>query len=212
MLFRKKREVAALTSNSNSVVEFLGVSGVGKTYLYNSVVSGVDSFPCTLKQCKLDKDYDTLHHKLARSSGKKTKKIKKHLGLDKAMYSSGDYLFLIQEGIFQYYSHQMLLFLENSDQYIEFILKNRKFVFCYAPKNIVVDRILQRFEESGKLLSSHDYKNISQLYDAVDHRISIVNRLFLKLQLYSDHLYVDTSQDLSGNVVKVVDFLSFCRS
>lgn len=208
MLFPKKREVMALANKRGGPIEFLGASGVGKTHLYNYFFSKVNAESFIIKQSPLNADYQRLEHYLNLVSNKSRRKIRKHLGLDSSFLTEDAYLLSVHEGIFQYYTQPLLALLDAGDPFVLKLAKNRKFVFCHAPKEIVVDRIFKRLSDSGKIHPSHKGADFESLSKIVQFKMEVMGQLASRLQLIADIVCIDTSLNDDFNFSDLFDFYS----
>lgn len=204
-------------------IEFIGVPGVGKTYIYNKLLKKQrDWIDKRLFNYRLARDLThPFYEKLARL---KIERISNstHTAIDKLRFLSYFEQILLQDYVIKKQNEQYIvsadegilhnftdvlnaMINEEKSKELDWFLSNRITVFCYGTPELVADRILKRYEETGNLLPQHKSKSRQALVN--DQRIELEKKKNFVKNLENsgvEVIHVDTSVSSSINADKII--------
>lgn len=174
-------------------VELIGVSGVGKSTLYEKLkIRNREWITLNEFKAKLSKSHHQLRSELDKEdiyqilSDYKFKSIEKSkiLATDRFRVAYWNYLNLLDdlliknynvndiilsdEGLLHNFSKEYLVaFNSKMSNNINDFLKNRAIIYCYTDVNLIVNQIKKREEELGHIISYHKNLSLNELKDYV---------------------------------------------
>ena len=119
------------------------------------------------------------------------------------------YIVAADEGILQQYSDALIELLampctEEQTENLMWFLKDRMVVFCFASPELVVGRIMKRFEETGRLNMEHKFKKIQELIadqvSELNHKKAFIEKLE---EMGVEVVHVNTADSSTSNINKI---------
>lgn len=171
-------------------IEFLGVSGVGKSYIYKEISNNqsnfwsIEDFKKNINNCNEQKLLDNLsfYQNLAKTQWKYIDNLD-ILNVEKFRIAHWNYKTLLDdaliflyntnsviisdEGILHNFQHALLKISTESPNLFEDFIKKRAVVYCFSPTDIIVDQILKRKEITGRVIAHHKGKSKEELEEIV---------------------------------------------
>lgn len=212
-------------------IEFIGVSGVGKSTIFNELSKYEDNY-CTLvnfikqnRNIKIDNliDKDSIYENLAKKQWNIIQN-KDVLNSDKFRIAHWNYKTLIEdvkvvkynrnhliisdEAILHNFQEALLEIKEEDPKSFKDFLINRAVVYCYSSVDGIVEQILRRKEETGRIVSHHKGKSIEELYDIVKRDLEEKEEfLEIMFNMGIPILRINTQDSLEFNSNKVKEFI-----
>lgn len=212
-------------------IEFIGVSGVGKSTAFQNFMKQQKIYPSLNEFKKLIHrpntqtilDNKEIYQLLA-------KKRWENIGnqniseTDKFRIAHWNYLTLLDdalvqkynqnygvisdEGILHNFSDEILdLAKENSDL-ISGFLENRAVVYCYSSAEMILNQIRKRENESGRVVAHHKNLTDEELIELIKNELEQKEQLIdLLKQQEVKVLSIDTSIDLDENIQLITQFI-----
>lgn len=216
--------------NKPLYIEFIGMSGVGKTTLYNELLKrenngnwvAVKPLMSHLSNPDIPDDtpqfYEDILNEKYRivsrdNSLKKTirfmnfffKNIKEDIvvnALDK------NYNVVFEDGIFHNFGDAILSLYRKNDENINSIFENRAVVYCHNSPQNIARRILKREQETGNLRPQHTGLSLEELIRAQEKIVESEKEFLAVLSKFEiPILKIDTSENLKQNAQKVDAFI-----
>jgi shikimate kinase len=228
---KTKKEIKLVPLNRPIYVEFVGISGVGKTTLYREVKKqrgkkakwidvreflGSQKYP--LKEELFGKYQEIIDYKI------KYIVNKSFSALDKMKLISFFYKNISEEIIVNYYNKNTTVIFEdgmlhnfsdalnyvynsNKELFLE-LIKDRIVVYCYSTPETIANQIIKRKNE-GALRPQHKVSSFEELVEK--QKQSLKNKEQFINILKENHvpfLMINTSDDIESNAKKVNAFIS----
>lgn len=232
----ERKEITQLyriTPNRELYVEFIGISGVGKTTLYSKwrenmrkglTWIGADDYinlfksKSTVKpannfyQVIIDKKYELYKDKkydlptTLRLMRFFFKKIEEEIFITE---TNLNYTVAMEDGIFHCFEDCLINLNKTHRKEVEKLLKNRICIYCYADPKDIVNHIGKRKQIINRLLPQHRNKNREQLLAFVKNAIQ-EEQVFLALlqSLNVPILKIKTTDNPEENIKRIDEFVT----
>lgn len=212
--------------NKKLIVEFVGPPGVGKSYLYNNLnldsieFITIDSFRKLkdnqmIKDSKIERIYDEIcKYRFETVTNQEISFKDKFRGIywnykvilddQFLLESSRNYKIILEEGLLHnFYDY----FLKNDID--DYFFKNRVIIFCEATPEIMVDRILDRYRKTDRIIAHHKDQPKDKLLGIVQNEIKKYNEFKdILIEKKICILSINTSENIENNINKIVRFLN----
>lgn len=232
-LTRAKIRKVYKTKKNPIYVEFVGIAGVGKTTLYNTVFEEIKkewrnihelqrifkehndskAIESSLRYQKLA-DYKMESLKSREISGLDKMNIVKYfhsvLVADSIMHIyNKDYDIISEEGLIHNFGESIYKLFTTNKEETKNLMKNRAVIYCKTSPEIVADRILERQKKTGVLLPQHKVCSYDELVSLQKKSLALKHQFIDFLSEYGiPVLSIDTSNSMIENVIKTKSFLS----
>ncbi len=226
----KKNKIKFDSSQKPLYIEFLGVSGVGKSTIFNALQKK-EKFWLTVnehnnslgKHQRVKFDKNSAEQRLAEQRWKYLKE-KNYLPTDKLRVAYWNYVILNSDALLQKNNKNSIVLsdegmvlsfsdaimdLENENsKLLDDFLKNRAFVYCTARPDVILKRIESRRKQTGKVVAQHKTNSNQELLEIISQETKERDNLvdFLKRR-NKPLLVIDTSEELDKNLSKVLTFI-----
>lgn len=212
-------------------VELVGVSGVGKSFIYHQLTKYQRNWWTTaefIKQLeKVDADQILEQHAFYQDLAALRLQTIQNLNIlpsSKFRIAHWNYrslqddavifqhnknaLIVSDEGLLHNFSNELTdLMVQKPDQVKPF-LKNRAVIYCHASVDEIVQRIEKRTQETGRTVAHHREKNTKELYEIVEKELHEKEAFIQMLALAGvPILKVSTQHQIKDNVKKITDFI-----
>jgi hypothetical protein len=114
-----------------------------------------------------------------------------------------------EEGLFHNFNDELLSYIQENPKILTHeYFRNRSFVFCFADPIVSARRVLDRKMKTGKLLPFFVDLNINEIA-AIQNERQVKKRQLIKLirSHKLDVLEIDTTSDVAINTNKIIDFI-----
>lgn len=214
-------------------VEFVGVPGVGKTTLYESVFKDVkrkwrdihefqrifiehaDGQAAESLSCYEELAQHKMQSVESRNyTGIDQMKLVKYfhsvLIADSLVYLfNKDYNVMSEEGLIHNFGESILALSKSNEEGFQSLIKKRAVVYCHTSPEIVAKRILEREKKTGRLLPQHKVSSFDELVNLQKKSLELKQQLIDFLSKNDiPILSIDTSNPMTGNVAQVKHFLT----
>jgi|SRR5690554_840522 len=213
-------------------IEFIGVSGVGKSTLYKYVNKGLYKNWLDIRhfeEFNSDKVQDLIgnlplyYNELGKyrinmvlkgeeSHVEKLNAFRTGYNILKRdallhLLNKKD-IVMSDEGILQFYLDGIInLYKENKDDFLT-LLKNRAVIYCYAPSEVVVNRIMDRKNKRGHLWYKHKEMSYQELIEFTQGSQKKIEDMVSILEEFIPVLKVDTTDHFKVSKQKILSFIS----
>lgn len=233
-IHKKKRlkKVVFKKSDRPLLIEFMGVSGVGKSYLFNELnqpyldidhfefINAYNSQTNILEKIKeptiyeilakykidnIQKDIEISNCDKLQVLGRSFRKLKQDAAF--FLYDTNRVL-LSEEGVLQFFTQEIEQCIDDgmSDQ-LNLLYKNRAVIYCHAPAATIVDRVYKRRQETGKLWYKHKQKTKEELCVEIEKQIQDKENLLRKIKKQIPVLTINSAHDVKNNKEKILNFI-----
>lgn len=228
---KKKSSIEFPINQPPIYIELVGVSGVGKSTFYQSLLKEQQDFwtiadfkkslPNVSAQPFIDKA--EFYEELAKAQWKHIQELA-ILDTDKLRMAHWNYktltedalivnynknaIILSDEGILHNFQHSLMKIKVNSSKDFKDFLKNRMVIYCYSDAEKIVAQIIDRQNKTGRVISHHKSKSKEELLEIVENDLREKEEF---LKVLENHpipiLKINTQNDLSENVTKVKELI-----
>ncbi|HUH36275.1 MAG TPA: hypothetical protein VL022_10620 [Moheibacter sp.] len=211
-------------------VELVGVSGVGKSTLYHSLLKEkkfwtIQEFIRFNRKTEANylTDDSSFYQKLAKIQWEyiqnltilETDKLRmahwnyKTINEDILIANSNKNSIVVSdEGILHNFQDSLLKMNEENQEKFQFFLKNRAIIYCYSTPEKIVNQIIDRSEKTGRTVSHHKGKSIEELYDIVKRDLEEKEEfLEIMFNMGIPILRINTQDSLELNSKKINKFI-----
>lgn len=213
-------------------IEFVGVPGVGKSTLHNSIdwdrnkCLTLNHFVDEFKFKKIDFYIDGAEeYQFLAKSNREILSDQRWTDID--YYRSiafclevlkedfvikncnNKFIVVSDEGIFHNFAQSSRRLKEIRPQLFERFISNRKVVFCYTTPDVLAYRIMKRKEETGNIIIRHRGLSQQELLEKVKIELEEC-RVFVEwLKLRGvECLFVNAEEDVDANIKKIESFVA----
>ena len=227
----KKNKIKFDSSQKPLYIELVGVSGVGKSTIYQKAIQNQFNF-WTLNDFKENNpkvnfqavlDGQSFYQDLAKYQWDYIQKMD-ILETDKFRIAHWNYktllddaavhlhnknsIVLSDEGILHNFQFALLNSYKSDPNSLNDFIKNRAVVYCYSSVDGIVEQILRRKEETGRIVSHHKGKSIEELYDIVKRDLEEKEEfLEIMFNMGIPILRINTQDSLELNSKKINKFI-----
>ncbi|MGB4205605.1 MAG: hypothetical protein WBJ84_08300 [Bacteroidales bacterium] len=230
---KKITEIPVTRYQKPLFIEFIGISGVGKTTLFKAMVQqrttddnwlGINEYIKYLNDNlwsgieDIDPAYNKILHKKYEQviSKNNTRHIinlitfffsnmKEEII---AVYNNKEYTLIMEDGLFHNFGNNIKELYLKKEIDLSHLTKNRAFVYCYADPDVISKRILERHQTIKHIRPQHKNKTLTELIKAHETLIKNQNDFVELLQsLDTPFIKIDTSENLEENALKVREFI-----
>lgn len=211
-------------------VEFVGLSGVGKSYLFNKLDKeknkwlGIKNFWQLFSHKENNSLLESIPFYQYLAEEKINRTLKRdwlstdHLAYfryfhvvinkDALVYKlNKNYIIISEEGLLHNFGSCIEKLYKIDQNKFRKILKNRAIVYCFAPSKVIADRIIKRRKTSEKLLSQYKVDSRRELLQNIDRDLEIKQRVICLFKEYIPVLEINTADDVKQNAEKVENFI-----
>lgn len=233
----KKNHSVKQKAEKPVLIEFTGVSGVGKSVVFSSLTdlknewweAGrfirqhqnilndieiselIDSNPFYQELAETKIDSTAAANFVNTDKLRHLRNYEYYIKSDAILTSKNtESIVCTDEGLIHYFGNEIKTLIENGNhkQEIERILKNRIIIYCYAKPDTIANRILKRKEETGRLSPQHKVGTFEELVEILNRGLIQKNELMSFLQNHSvPVLFVNTEDKPGQNVSKMINFI-----
>lgn len=234
IISRSKRKALEILNNykkgSPLYVEFLGTPGVGKSYIFNKIDKKKQGWIRLKEFCQLyaheknDSLTDSISFYQDLVKDKISTTLKRDclatdylryfhyfnivINRDALVYKfNKDATIISEEGLFHNFGHCIEKLKGSDKEKFNEILKNRAIIHCFAPAEVIADRIIKRKKENGKILPQHKVDSRKELLQIVNQNLQDKQRFTNSFKEYIPFLEINTADNIKQNVKKVEAFI-----
>lgn len=233
----KKNSIEKLKSKKPLIIEFTGLSGVGKSVIFSPLINLKEDWwedgrfirqhQNFLNDTEISNLIDSNHfyQELAELKIESTvssnfintdklrllRNYEYYIKSDAILNSKNtDSIVCADEGLIHYFGNEIKTLIETGKymQEIDRVLKNRIIIYCYAKPDTIANRIFKRKEETGRLSPQHKVDTFEELVEVQNKDLIQKNEL---MDFFQNHsvpvLFVNTEDELDQNVSKVINFI-----
>lgn len=228
---RPKKNIVFTADQPPCYIELIGVSGVGKSSFYQKLLKNQKRF-WTIQDFKnsipkVDTNYLTdgssFYQKLAKEQWQYIQKLN-ILETDKLRMTHWNYktltedaliskfnknsILLSDEGILHNFQNSLLKIQESHPAELKEFLKNRAVIYCFADKEKIVNQIIQRQNETGRIVSHHKSKTKEELLKLVEKELNEKEEFLKFIELEGVRvLRVNMQDNPTINHLKIKEYL-----
>lgn len=217
--------------NKPVYIEFVGASGVGKSTMYKKISKGYCNNWLDIlhfeelysdKIADLINELPSYYNELAKSRfdyvSNGTDSYIEKLNALRTGYNilmrdgllhllNKESVVVSDEGLLQFYSKGVInLERYNKKDFLK-LIKNRKIVYCYAPADVIVERIIERQSKLGHLWFKHKGKSRETLLEVVNDNNKRINLMISIVENYIPVLRINTNEQDSVNINLIQSFI-----
>lgn len=227
----KKNGIQFPENHPANYVELIGVSGVGKSFIYHQLTKHQRNWWTTaefIKQLeKVDADQILEQHAFYQDLAALRLQTIQNLNIlpsSKFRIAHWNYrslqddavifqhnknaLIVSDEGLLHNFSNELTDLMAQKPDQVKPFLKNRAVIYCHASVDEIVQRIEKRTQETGRTIAHHRGKNTKELYEIVEKDLH-EKEAFIQLLSLSGVpiLKVSTQHQIKDNVKEITDFI-----
>lgn len=120
---------------------------------------------------------------------------------------SGKQTVILDEAIIKTSRPQTIEFFEQDQKLFSDFVKNRAVIYCFAPPEIIADRIIKRGKERDYTTPGNRNKTRRELIERQRHQLNVCDELITILEKHVPVLNVNTTDRKSENMKKTTHFI-----